>query len=183
MKTSSCLIGLLLTLLAVAAQADTDQRWLLVDTRDRVLSVMGAEGPLVRFDGLAFGVAGVGMKHRVGDGVTPRGTFRLGWVNRASRFTLFFGLDYPNREHTALALHDGRIDQATHDRIQQALAAGRTPPQNTPLGGAIGIHGIGAGDPDLHGEFDWTDGCIAITDAQIRALDRWVRPGMTVVVR
>lgn len=183
MKALHWLSGLLVLLLAVSVRAEADTRWLLVDTRDRVLSVMGTEGSLERFEGLAFGVAGVGLKQRRGDGVTPRGTYRLGWINRASRFTLFFGLDYPNREHAALALHDGRIDRATHDRIVRALAAGRTPPQDTPLGGAIGIHGIGAGDPELHSEFDWTDGCIALTDAQIRALDRWIRPGMTVVVR
>ncbi len=169
--------------LAVAVHAQADSRWLLVDTQTRVLSVMEADQPLAHFEGLAFGVAGVGMKQRYGDGVTPLGTFRLGWINRSSRFELFFGLDYPNREHAALALQAGRIDQLTHDRILSALDASRTPPQTTPLGGAIGIHGIGLGDPYVHRIFNWTDGCIAMTNAQIRALDPWIHIGMTVVVR
>jgi len=182
MKIFYGLIGLWV-LLAVSVHAAADTRWLLVDTHERVLSVMEADKPLAHFEGLAFGVAGVGMKQRYGDGVTPLGTFRLGWINRASRFERFFGLDYPNREHAKLALQAGRIDQITYERILSALDAGRTPPQNTPLGGAIGIHGIGPGDSDVHSIFNWTDGCIAMTNAQIRDLDRWIRPGMTVVVR
>jgi murein L,D-transpeptidase YafK len=176
-------IRVLIVLLAVSVHAAADTRWLLIDTHERVLSVMEADRPLAHFEGLAFGVAGVGMKQRYGDGLTPLGTFRLGWINRASRFERFFGLDYPNREHAELALQAGRIDQITYDRILSALDTGRTPPQNTPLGGAIGIHGIGSGDPDVHRTFNWTDGCIAMTNAQIRDLERWIRPGMTVVVR
>ena len=57
------------------------------------------------------------------------------------------------------------------------------PPQQTALGGHIGIHGIGAGDPRIHEDFNWTSGCIALTNAQIDDLAGWVRLGMRVVVR
>lgn len=167
----------------VAVATATEGHWLLVDTQERSLSVMSTAGTLAHFDNLSFGVAGVGFKQRRGDGVTPLGVFRLGWVNPNSRFTLFFGLDYPDQHHAGLGLAAGRIDQATYERIQRSLALGRTPPQDTPLGGAIGIHGVGIGDPSLHGEFNWTDGCIALSDEQIRALAPWVSVGMTVVVR
>ncbi|MDX1604976.1 MAG: L,D-transpeptidase [Candidatus Competibacterales bacterium] len=173
-----CLLAVLLGPASAAAEP-----WLLVDSRAGILRVMDSDGVRARFENPAFGVAGVGIKQRRGDGVTPRGTFRVAWINPRSRFRLFFGLDYPNREHATLALHDGRIDPPTYRRIVDALEAGRTPPQDTPLGGAIGIHGLGGGDPWIHANLDWTDGCVALDDAQIDALRHWIRPGMRVEIR
>lgn len=161
-----------------------DAVWLLVDTGADRLTVMGREGPLEVFEPIALGARGAGLKQRRGDNLTPLGSFQVGWINPASRFTLFIGLDYPNLEYARIALRQGRIDEPTFARIERALAAGRTPPQDTPLGGQIGIHGIGGGDPRVHrAGFDWTQGCIALEDAQIRRLADWVRPGTRVEVR
>lgn len=161
-----------------------DGVWLLVDTRADRLTVMGAQGPLEVFEPIALGARGAGLKQRRGDDLTPLGSFRVGWINPDSRFSLFIGLDYPNLEYARIALRQGRIDQPTFARIERALAAGRTPPQDTPLGGQIGIHGIGGGDSRVHrAGFDWTQGCIALEDAQIHRLAEWVRPGTRVEVR
>ncbi len=158
--------------------------WLLVDTRGDRIVVMGNQGPLDSFEPIALGARGAGLKQRRGDDVTPLGSFRVGWINPASQFSLFIGLDYPNQEYAQIALRQGRIDQATFDRIQHALLAGRTPPQDTPLGGQIGIHGVGGGDRQVHeAGFDWTRGCVAVNDEQIRRLAGWVRPGMRVDIR
>jgi hypothetical protein len=46
---------------------------------------------------------------------------------------------------------------------QQRNRSGRCPPWNTPLGGAIGLHGGGTWR-------DWTLGCIALNDADIEIL-------------
>jgi murein L,D-transpeptidase YafK len=158
--------------------------WLLVDTRSDRLTVMGVQGPLEVFEPIALGARGAGLKQRRGDDVTPLGSFRVAWVNPDSRFSLFIGLDYPNLEYAHIALRQGRIDQPTFERIRGALAAGRTPPQDTPLGGQIGIHGIGGGDPLIHrAGFDWTKGCIAVNDVQIHRLASWIGPGTRVEVR
>jgi hypothetical protein len=61
----------------------------------------------------------------------------------------------------------GEISQAEFDAIQEAHAKGRVPPQNTSLGGFIGIHGLGRGDPEIHRDLNWTKGCIAVTNAQM----------------
>lgn len=161
-----------------------DAVWLLVDTRADRLTVMGAQGPLEVFEPIALGARGAGFKQRRGDDLTPLGSFRVGWINPASRFSLFIGLDYPNLEYARIALRQGRIDEPTFARIERALEAGRTPPQDTPLGGQLGIHGIGGGDSRVHrAGFDWTQGCIALEDAQIHRLAEWVRPGTRVEVR
>jgi murein L,D-transpeptidase YafK len=157
--------------------------WLLVDTKAETLTVMTGTRPVEVFYNLAFGSHGVGFKSRRGDEVTPVGNFRVGWVNPNSRFKLFFGLDYPNREYADRAYQQGRIDASTYRRIVNALAMGKTPPQNTPLGGQIGIHGLGAGDPDIHKHFNWTSGCIALDNAQIERLSKWVQIGTRVEIR
>lgn len=172
-----------LCLLFSAFRATATEPWLLVDTKAETVTVIGAEGPLEVFENIALGVRGAGLKQRRGDELTPLGSFHVGWFNRASRFELFIGLNYPNLEYAALAYHDGRIKRATYQRIEQALARGDRPPQNTPLGGYIGLHGVGSGDAEIHENFNWTNGCVALSNQQIHQLARWVKPGTRVEIR
>jgi lipoprotein-anchoring transpeptidase ErfK/SrfK len=92
-------------------------------------------------------------------------------------------LNYPNLEYASLAYYDGRIDKATYQAIGNALREGKRPPQQTALGGYIGIHGIGAGDPYIHENINWTNGCVALTNQQIKRLLAWVKVGMRVEIR
>ncbi|UTW10533.1 L,D-transpeptidase family protein [Marinobacterium rhizophilum] len=174
------LVALLGGWLAGSAVAEV---WVQVDTRAQTLQVLDGDRVLDNFGRVALGVAGAGLKLRRGDDKTPLGSFRVGWLNPRSRFGLFIGLDYPNRDYAEAALRDGRIDSQTHGRIVAALDAGHTPPQDTPLGGQIGIHGLGAGNPEVHGLFNWTNGCVALTDAEMRRLAKWIEPGTRVEIR
>ena len=157
--------------------------WLLIDTRADRLTVMGARGPLEIFHNIALGTRGAGIKKQRGDDITPLGSFRVGWFNRQSRFSLFIGLNYPNLDYAALALYEKRIDQTTYDAIRRAIESGQRPPQQTPLGGQIGIHGVGDGDPFVHANTDWTNGCVALTDEQVKRLLNWVKVGTRVEIR
>jgi hypothetical protein len=67
--------------------------------------------------------------------------------------------------------------------VRRALRTNSVPPQNTPLGGFIGIHGIGIGDPKIHALFNWTEGCIALTNEQVDELAQWVHVGTPVTIR
>lgn len=181
-----CLLLLMLlmpTVWAGTVMVTKPAPWLLIDTQARRLTVIGEHGPLAVFKHIALGSSGAGRKQQRGDDITPLGSFRVSWINSRSRFDIFIGLDYPNIEYADLGLYDGRIDRVTYQRIQQALTAGKIPPQNTPLGGYIGIHGVGAGNPWVQANFDWTDGCIALTNQQIHQLAGWVRPGTRVMIR
>jgi murein L,D-transpeptidase YafK len=157
--------------------------WLLIDIKSETLTVMAGNRPVEVFNNIAVGTRGAGVKRTRGDEITPVGTFKIGWVNPESRFNLFFGLDYPNQEYADKAYREGRIDQFTYYRIIGALNIGQTPPQDTPLGGSIGIHGLGAGDPEIHSMSNWTSGCIALDNYQIERLARWVRIGTQVEIR
>lgn len=157
--------------------------WVLVDIETDTLSVMQGEKTIERFDNIAIGRGGAAADRVRGDRRTPLGVFRIGWVNGQSRFRLFFGFDYPTPEHAERGLAAGIISDRELGRIRAAHAAGRIPPQNTRLGGQIGIHGLGRGDPGIHRDFNWTEGCIALTNNQIDRLAKWLDLGTPVVVR
>ncbi|HRW64563.1 MAG TPA: L,D-transpeptidase [Candidatus Competibacter sp.] len=161
-----------------------NEPWLLVDTKADNLMVMRGQQPVRVFHQVALGSSGAGLKFRRGDNKTPLGVFRVGWINDHSRFKKFIGLDFPNLDYAEQALREHRIDRLTYERIRAAWISGRTPPQDTPLGGQIGIHGVGFGDPNVHSAgINWTSGCVALDNGQIDALRPWVRVGMRVEIR
>lgn len=158
--------------------------WLLVDTKSDKLIVMQGNQPVKTFPQIALGSSGVGVKSGRGDNKTPLGVFRVGWINEHSRFKTFIGLDYPNLDYAERALRERRIDALTYERIRAAWTNGHTPPQDTPLGGQIGIHGVGYGNPGIHrAGINWTSGCVALDNRQIDALRPWVKVGMRVEIR
>jgi len=160
-----------------------EEIWVLVNTRSQSLSVLKGNKPISTFKNIAIGRDGAGYKQRVGDNKTPLGEFRIGWVNHKSRYRLFFGLNYPSPEYAERGLRSGLINPYTYRLIKQAAVTGNRPPQYTPLGGMIGIHGLGAADPEIHKRMNWTQGCIALTNQQIDTLERWVHEGTRVVIR
>ncbi len=157
--------------------------WLLVDTSKLTLEVKKGEETVETFQNIAIGRSGAGFKEFRGDDVTPLGTFKIGWVNRKSHYYRFYGFDYPSRENVEKALADGLISLKVYDSIVKAHDREKVPPQNTPLGGQIGIHGLGRGDIKIHKIMNWTHGCIALTNEQIDRLDRWIKKGTVVKVK
>ncbi len=171
-------------LLAPSRATVPNEPWLLVDTKADNLVIMRGQQPVRVFHQVALGSSGAGLKFRRGDNKTPLGVFRVGWINDHSRFKKFIGLDYPNLDYAEQALREHRIDRLTYERIRAAWISGHTPPQDTPLGGQIGIHGVGFGDPSIHSAgINWTSGCVALDNSQIDALRPWVKVGMRVEIR
>jgi len=122
-----------------------------------------AGGELVRVRRVALGFTPEGDKVRQGDGRTPEGEFQVCMKNPKSSFYLSLGLTYPNAEDAERGLRDGLITRAQHKSITRALDAGRCPPWNTALGGEIFIHGGGTAS-------DWTFGCVALENPEIKEL-------------
>lgn len=166
----------------IIAKADKSI-WIDVDTTEQILRVMKGDAVQEVFKNVAIGRYGATWSKVTLDDKTPLGKFRIGWINEQSRYHRFFGLDYPNRDTAERAFSEKRIDVDTWYSILAAESRGRTPPQNTILGGYIGIHGIGRGDKDIHQNYNWTNGCIALTNEQIDQLGRWLKPGIVVNIR
>lgn len=157
--------------------------WLQIDTRDLTLTVMQGDSILRTYDNIAIGSNGPTWNKQVNDEKTPLGNFSINGIRPSERFALFLAIDYPTMEHAQRALEDGRLNQAEFQAIRDAWNNKLPPPQGTRLGGQLGIHGLGLGSVDIHNSFNWTDGCIALTNAQVEELAGWVRIGTRVSVR
>ncbi|HHJ40365.1 MAG TPA: murein L,D-transpeptidase [Methylothermaceae bacterium] len=160
-----------------------EEIWLLVDTKALTLYVKQGEKDLAVFENIAIGRGGVTQQKRQGDNKTPLGEFHIGWVKENSRYHRFFGLNYPTIPFVKYGQNAGLIDNETFRSLLKANFEEAVPSQNTPLGGYIGIHGLGRADARIHGLFNWTRGCIALTNEQIDQLSQWVGKGTRVVIR
>jgi len=125
---------------------------------------------------IGLGGAPQGHKAVEGDGRTPEGDYYVCTMNERSKFHLFLGLSYPGRDDAERGLREGLVTRQHHDAIIEAVGAGRRPPWDTPLGGAVGIHGCGSGA-------DWTRGCIAVDDDAIELLWGFCASGTRVTIR
>lgn len=176
-------LGILLAVLCTPALSmPYDGVWVRVDTQTSTTEVwQGQERQLV-LERVAFGRGGISDLHIKGDHTTPRGRFRITRVNKESRFHLFLGINYPTQQHLDTAHHQGLVDtqeylaSRDHGRIYGEF------PQSGTLGGYIGFHGIGRGNPQVHDDFHWTQGCIAMTNEQIETLYAHVEIGTPVVI-
>ncbi len=163
--------------------AGGEEVWVLLNPEKQRLQVMRGAKAIVLYNNVSWGRGGVGLKTRVGDNVTPIGEFRVRWINEDSRFRTFFGFDYPTPQYAQLGLLRGDLDDQQYGRIIEARRSGDVPLQNTRLGGALGIHGIGNGDAALHNATNWTQGCIALNNDQIDHLAQYIKVGTRVVIK
>ena len=128
---------------------------------------------LLRTYHIGLGSSPSGDKVREGDRRTPEGDFYIFTKNDKSAYYLSLGISYPNALHAERGLRDGLITRAQYEAITGALRAKKRPPQNTLLGGDIYIHGNGA-------QSDWTWGCVALENEDIRELFEVVSVGTPV---
>lgn len=115
-----------------------------------------------------------GDKVQEGDEITPSGSFYVCTRNDKSKYYLALGLSYPNIEDAERGLSTGLITQEQYQAIVDANKAGVTPPWDTPLGGAIEIHG-NQGDRG-------TAGCIAMTNDVMDILWSYCAVGVPVTI-
>ena len=148
---------------------------ILVKKAERKL-LLYSGNKLVRTYRIGLGLSPVGDKVRQGDRRTPEGDFYIFTKNDKSAFYLSLGISYPNAAHAQRGLRDNLITKAQYDTIIQALNSGKAPTQNTKLGGDIYIHGNGAGS-------DWTWGCVALENDDIRELFNAVTVGTPVTIK
>ena len=135
-----------------------------------------SDGRLVRIYRIGLGLNPVPDKVRQGDRATPEGDFYVFTKNDKSAYYLSLGISYPNIEDAQRGLRDGLISRAEHDAIVKAIKKKATPPQRTALGGDIYIHGNGASS-------DWTWGCVALENEDIKELFAAVSVGTPVSIK
>ncbi|HBM28593.1 L,D-transpeptidase [Halomonas sp. CnH100-B] len=175
---------LVATLLARApVPRHSNELWVLIDDKEATLSIFRGNALVERFAPISLGRGGAKTQRVRGDNVTPLGEFRINRFNYESQWHIFIGIDYPTPPHARMALEAGIYSQADYEAYFDHYRRYGSPPQNTALGGAIGIHGIGGGDPEIHGNFHWTQGCVAVTNEEIERVAELVDVGTRVVIR
>ena len=131
---------------------------------------------LVRSYRVGLGFNPVADKQREGDGATPEGDFYVFVKNEKSAYYLSLGVSYPNVEDAERGLRDGLITKAQYQTIVNAQRRKVAPPQNTKLGGLIYIHGNGSSS-------DWTLGCVALENGDMKELFDAVSVGTPVTIK
>tara|TARA_Y100000817_G_C16824468_1_gene530512 strand:- start:567 stop:1130 length:564 start_codon:yes stop_codon:yes gene_type:complete len=135
---------------------------------------------------IATGKGGKGTKRKRGDSKTPIGVYRISNLKKSNRFHYFIQLNYPNLIDAWYGFKNEIIDGLDFKRIALAYKKREFPPQDTKLGGQIGIHGIGKITKQklaIHQDLNWTDGCIALTNHDINDLMKYIDIGTMVVIK
>jgi len=156
------LLGVLLALGGCATKAPeppalTADR-VVVNKSERKMQLIKA-GQVVREYRINLGDNPYGHKQRQGDERTPEGDYTLDWRNPRSLYYKSIHVSYPNE-----------------DDLHSARASGADP------GGMIMIHGRPnyIDSPRILAEYDsrdWTNGCIAVKNAEMDEIWKAVRDG------
>lgn len=120
------------------------------------------EGGVLKRYRVALGSSPRQHKEREGDGRTPEGRYTIDARNPRSSFHLSLRVSYPDSKDRARATELG-----------------------VSAGGDIYIHGLPNGwrkFTTAHPRKDWTTGCIAVTDPEIREIWSLVPTGAGVVI-
>lgn len=135
---------------------------ILVIKSARKLVLLREETPIKEYR-IALGGNPLGHKTRQGDQRTPEGKYIIDYRKKDSSFHRALHISYPNARDRA-----------------EARAQGVDP------GGLIMIHGIKNGLGLIgrwHRLLDWTDGCIALTNAEIEELWELIPNGTPIEIR
>lgn len=122
---------------------------------DRMMYLMHNDQVLESYE-VELGFAPEGHKLEEGDGRTPEGEYIIDRRNPNSQWYLSIGISYPNE-----------------DDIAQARERGVSP------GGDIFIHGT---PRPFRRDADWTVGCIAVSNAEMRQIYAMVENGTPISV-
>jgi murein L,D-transpeptidase YafK len=128
-------------------------RVLVRKTERRMYLMRGNE--VLRAYRVALGLNPVGHKERTGDFRTPEGRYQLTRRNTRSDFFLSIQVSYPNQQDATRARRNGWEP-----------------------GGSIMIHGLPNDPrhpPEYYATRDWTDGCIAVSNADM--VEIWMMTG------
>ncbi len=157
----------------------------IVLSRSQHKLMIKQNGKTLRSYKVALGSGGSLAKSREGDYKTPSGLYRVTNIRESDKFHLFIQLNYPNMADATKALRNRVISRQQYRDILNAHVYGLQPPQDTALGGAIGLHGIGLETDEkvqIHQNIDWTRGCIALRNQEIEELSELVSAGTPVSI-
>ena len=136
--------------------------YILIKKKERILELY-SHHELIKTYFIALGFNPIGHKEQEGDGKTPEGKYIISYKNPNSKFYLSLKISYPSEKDR---------QNAASKRIS--------------LGGDIMIHGLGKQFGFLgriHVIRDWTLGCVAVTNTEIKEIYDVVQIGTVVEIQ
>lgn len=185
MRNFSLRLLLISLLLSMMSFVHASEYQLFVSKHDNALTVE-KNGKIIKRYHIASGKGGKGTKRQQGDNKTPLGVYRVTKLKKSDRFHFFIQLDYPNLIDAWYGYKNQTINAKDFKRIAAAYKNREAPPQDTKLGGFIGIHGLGIENEEkltIHEEINWTEGCIALTNREINDLKQFIELGTKVIIK
>lgn len=142
---------------------------------------------------IALGQQPVGPKEKQGDLKVPEGEYSIcektkGPFSTANNWsaaylgTRWLCLTYPNTFDAQNALNKKTITQEQFNKISAATKAGVKPPQNTSLGGGIGLHGWVDTDWSNDSDRAQTWGCVSFHNNDLNEFYELVTLKTTVII-
>ena len=122
-----------------------------------------SDGKVIRSYRISLGKQPKGPKLQEGDKRTPEGLYWVDWRKRSDKFNLAMHINYPNISDAAKARREG-----------------------VNPGSMIMIHGTPDSEEnpeELFHTLDWTDGCIAMKNYEMREVWSMVKDGTMVEIR
>lgn len=153
---------LLILLVLISFKANAGVDLVRVDKSERKMYLL-SDGEVVKEYHVALGANPKGHKQQEGDERTPEGEYTLDYKKEDSSFYRAMHISYPNQED-----------------IANAEEIGVSP------GGFIMVHGqrnwLGWLSPILQ-RFNWTNGCIALTNSEMDEFMELVKVGTTIEIK
>lgn len=179
-------VALILAASAVAASQGASTSYQIIIIKSKRLLMVKQGSQVIKEYSVALGQGGPGDKRVAGDKRTPEGEYKVVDFRPSDKFHYFIQLNYPSRRDAMAGFKSGLISWEELVRIYRAhQKKSGIPPQQTPLGGFIGIHGIGKETRKklaIHRYFNWTQGCIALTNAEIDELRQFIQRGTQIII-
>lgn len=178
-------VAVLALLTSVTSFATESHYSLEVHKSSQQLIVKEGDQIIKRFH-ISIGRGGDGAKRQRGDNKTPIGMYKIVEFKENSQFHFFMLINYPNQLDAWHGYIDNLIDAKQFKEIVAADWNNELPPQDTVLGGYIGLHGIGEVTEEklsMHGQQNWTEGCIALTNEEISELRDYVAIGTSIEIK
>ena len=159
-----CAVVAVLFCTPFAAQASSEPiiDKVLVEKSERRLHLMH-RGKVIKSYRVSLGKQPKGAKVREGDMRTPEGFYWIDWRKTSEKFNLSMHISYPNSRDRARAQKLG-----------------------VPTGGMIMLHGTPLDDEYPEWYFhtlDWTEGCIALKNDDMRDIWSRVKDGTLIEIR
>jgi murein L,D-transpeptidase YafK len=161
-KTEVLCALLIVAVGASAAPREEHADHILVIKSQHTLTLL-AHGKAIKVYKIALGSGGVGPKDHEGDRKTPEGNYVIDAKNTRTLWHLTLHISYPNAADRA-----------------------RAGAEHLPPGGDIMIHGVQKKDEYLgvlQHNFDWTYGCIALSNPELDEVSRLVPIGTPIEIR